>query len=171
MKYTINSRGQLLYRRRWPSRLMSHPQCIGEFYTKSLGVKTSSSDEDKLRAWQKVHEDYEDFIKGLSLANVAVLEAVEAYPIAKATLRAKGLEPGMLAKNELLSEKEQEVVQDEAWRRVLDSGVLDPVHDIDKKEHYGTELTAGQKIAEKAYKLLTEPKSSPLSYVLLLSDC
>jgi hypothetical protein len=33
LKYTIATKGQLLYRRRFPTKLRSHPQIKGEFYT------------------------------------------------------------------------------------------------------------------------------------------
>lgn len=169
LKYTITTKGQLLYRRRFPTKLRAHPQLKGEFYSKSLGLRSSASEEETLRAWQIVHRDYEDFIKGLELANIDALTAVENLRIAEATLKVKGLEPGLLAPNPLLTAKQQEIVQHDAYIRVLESGLVTALQE-ETEENYGKELTPQQQIAESAWKLLTEPRTRSAS-VLTLSEC
>lgn len=173
MKYTINSRGQLLYRRRYPMNLQGHPQVTREFYTKSLGVKENDSDSVKLSAWQRVHEDYERWIKGLQLANAEALEATELLRLAEATLRANGLEPGMLAPNPLLSDAQNEAVGDENYYRVLESGVMDAsiARENAGQAAEGTPLTAQERISDTAWKLLKEPKERAISKAVLLSEC
>lgn len=172
MKYTINSKGLLHYRRRWPTRLKSHPQCKGEVYVKSLGLRDDAPDEDKLQAWKQAHADYENFITGLSLANEDVLDAVQSLRIAESTLRAKGLEPGMLAPNPMLTDMQHELIEHEAWQRINESGVLSATENRDNPLHerYGQPLNAEEAIAESAYKLLTKPGTVSIS-TTLLSDC
>jgi hypothetical protein len=173
MKYTINSRGQLLYRRRYPKRLQAHPQIKAEFYTRSLGVRDTATDDQKLSAWNSVHGDFEKFIEGLSLANVEALDAAQALRIAEATIRANGLQPGILSPNPLLSETQNELVGMERWGEVTNSGLLSPILGREQHDHprFGQPLNAEETIAEAAYKLLTEPKASSKASVLLLSEC
>lgn len=124
MKYTIKSRGQVLYRRRYPRRLKAHPLVKGEFFTRSLGVKTTDPDDKKLKAWQQVNEDFEKFTESLAMADGEALEAAESLRYAEAMLRSKRLEPGYLAPSPLLSDDQNDAIGQERWIEVLESEVL-----------------------------------------------
>jgi hypothetical protein len=173
LKYTVTSRDNLLYQRAYPTRLRSHPSIKTANFVRSLGVKVTDTSEVKLKAWTEVHQAYQSYIECLSLSNADVLNATDQLRLAMAVLKAKGLEAGMLADNPLLSTLQNEVVNNEAFDRVLESGVLDPVHDRENPEHprYGQPLSFEESIAEAAWKLLLEPPTSGLTSATVISEC
>ena len=167
LKYTINSRGRLLYRRRYPIRLRGHPQLKGDFFTRSLGVRSDASDQEQLSAWQQIHEDYECFIEGLTAINEDLIEDADIVRRARATLRVHGLKPGLLSPRPRLSPEANQVILDAARHQL--SLPHSPDHSVVTTITPPDDLWDG--VSSAAFRLLTQPTQREKHPMRLLSDC
>ena len=169
LKHTQISKGSILYHRRYPTKLKGHPQCSSGYYTKAMGVKVTDTKAVQLAAWDTANRVYEDYVRVLGLTNTDALAATESLRLAGAVLKAKGLVEGSLADNPLLTTLQNRLAKQIVMDEVQASGVLDAIMEADPETEQEV-LTPAMHIAESAWKLLTSPKAT-VSSTVLLSEC
>ena len=125
LKYVVESRGLLIYQRRYPQRLLAHPQIKIPLCKRSLELRTTACEEDILRVWKTTNKQFEDYVSLLELSNLDQLEQARKIELAQALLVAHDLKPGMLAADPLLSREQNEALRDQSLEFVLHSGVFD----------------------------------------------
>ena len=169
LKHTMVSRGQLFYQRRYPAKLLGHPQITKPLYRKALKVREDDLHEVKLRAWTQADKTFTAWVELLSLANADTLGQRRKQDMAQALVEVNGLEAGMLAPDPMLTEPQNRALRDAAYEMVEQTGVLD---EMIRSVHpdASSDLTPQLEVQSIAWKLLSEPKSAASSMVML-SDC
>ena len=169
LKYLVESRGLLIYQRRYPQRLLAHPQIKTPLYKRSLELRTTACEEDILRVWKTTNKQFEDYVSLLELSNLDQLEQARKIELAQALLVAHDLKPGMLAADPLLSRQQNEALRDQSLEFVLHSGVFDQLSHYDHDEYTGG-LSPQLEVQSLAWKLVTEPRNAN-SNVTTISQC
>lgn len=126
LKHITESRGLLVYQRRFPKRLMSHPQLKGRpLYKRSLELRVGASEEAILRAWKQANKQFEDYTALLELANTDTLEQAHKINLAEALLAANNLKPGMLAADATLSKEQNAALHEHMYAKVMDTDAFE----------------------------------------------
>lgn len=178
LKYVIISNGRnYLYQRRFPKRLLAHPQITQPIYKKAMGVKVGSSDEEILAAHSYAHKAYEDFVRVLFLANSELLEQAEMIRLADSIVASnKLLKAGMLHRDPMLSEEQWKAVFEENMNNLEASGAVDSVLYRHREQAAGdgplAPMTPEQTIESLVAKIVSEP-AGPKGRISMpmLSDC
>jgi hypothetical protein len=170
LKHITESRGLLVYQRRFPQRLMSHPQLKGRpLYKRSLELRVGASEETILRAWKQANKQFEDYTALLELANTDILEQARKIELAEALLAANNLKPGMLAADATLSKEQSAALREHTLATVVDTDAFADLQQYDHPQWRGG-LTTQVEIQSLAWKLINEPKSVN-SGLTTLSQC
>ena len=178
LKHIVISNGRnYLYQRRFPKRLLAHPQIKGPIYKRSLGIKVGVSDEELLAAHSHAHKSYEDFIKTLSLANSELLEQAEMIRLADSIVaNNKLLKSGMLHRDPMLSDEQWDAVFAENMNNLEASGAVDSVLFRHREQAANgrplAPMTSKQTIESLVAKIVSEPAGAKgRSSMPMLSDC
>lgn len=169
LKHLVESRGLLVYQRRYPQRLLAHPQIKSPIFKRSLGLRTTAKEEEVLQAWKANNKLFEDFVSLLELANTDVLQQARKIELAQALLAANELKPGLLAPDPLMSREQNTALRESNLEAALATGAFD---DLSHYEHpeWTEGLTRTLEIASLAWKLISEPASANAG-LTTLSQC
>lgn len=156
LKHLSESRSLLIYQRRFPQRLLKHPQVKGPIFKRSLGLHATAPEEEVLRVWKVINKSFEDFVGLLELGNTDILEQARKIELAEALLAANELTPGMLAPDPLMSREQNRALRDAAKEVALASGAFDELSNYEHPE-WTNGLTPRLEIESLAWKLINEP--------------
>ena len=151
MKYLVTHKGTLYYRRRIPDSLRPAFEGKGQ-WRRSLSLPANSPESQIVRIWTEAHEEYELLVEMATNSNLEVLGAADLRKKAKAFLRSRGLEVGMLA--------EYPEGADVALPE------LDEINEKGKRQEL---LTPKEKVITEAYWMAVS--RDKVKKLILLSDC
>jgi len=173
LKYVTVSNGRnYLYQRRFPKRLLAHPQIKGPIYKRSMGVSVGSPDEDILAAHKFAHSTYENFVSVLALVNLDQLSQAEKIKKAQSLIDVAGLKAGMLADDPQLGPQQQQALREDAWNHIEYTDIFPGLGNPDLRPKQGEPLSPKQEIEDIAFKLLAEPAGAKgRTSMPMLSDC
>jgi integrase len=173
LKNIVISNGRnYLYQRRYPKALQGHPQIKQPIYRRSMGVTTSSADEEILAAHKYAHTNYENYVAVLALVNLDQLSQADKIKKAQSLIDVAGLKAGMLADDPNLGRQQQQALREDAWEHIEHTGIFPDLNNPDLRPKQGEPLSPNQEIQDIAFKLLAEPKGPRgRSSIPVLSDC
>jgi integrase len=173
LKNIVISNGRnYLYQRRYPKALQGHPQIKQPIYRRSMGVTTSSADEEILAAHKYAHTNYENYIAVLALVNLDQLSQADKIKKAQSLIDVAGLKAGMLADDPNLGRQQQQALREDAWEHIEHTGIFPDLNNPDLRPKQGEPLSPNQEIQDIAFKLLAEPAGPKgRSSIPMLSDC
>jgi integrase len=169
LKHLSESRGLLIYQRRYPQRLLAHPQIKTPLFKRSLELKADAPEEAILSAWKAANKLFVDYVTLLGLSNAQELEQARKIELARALLAANDLKPGLLAEDPMMSKEQNKALRGQQLDAVLETNVFEDLSHFHHPE-WSDGLTPDLEIQSIAWKLINEPKEINAN-LMTLSSC